>query len=135
MTATPSKPALPEENSKINAMLKNYERHRNEKWKKAIKHLGLEGDLFPNKREEIEKLEPFCSFNIENIREGLFLSRPIEKIILEITNIEVVNECFYTKFKDIKEEEIFGVFHRDCKDKIKAERMRKGSVVILNNVS
>ena len=120
--------------TRINAMLKNFERHQNEKWKKALKHLGINENLFPNKKDEIETFYPFNEFTISNVRAGKFLSRQLEKIVLEITNIDVVNSCFYTKFRDMHSEEIFGVFHSDCKDKIKTERMRKGSVVILSNV-
>ena len=120
--------------TRINAMLKNFERHQNEKWKKALKHLGINENLFPNKKDEIETFYPFNEFTISNVRSGKFLSRQLEKIVLEITNIDVVNSCFYTKFRDMHNEEIFGVFHSDCKDKIKTERMRKGSVVILSNV-
>jgi hypothetical protein len=120
--------------TRINAMLKNFERHQNEKWKKALKHLGINENLFPNKKDEIETFYPFNEFTIANVRAGKFLSRQLEKIVLEITNIDVVNSCFYTKFRDMHSEEIFGVFHSDCKDKIKSERMRKGSVVILSNV-
>ncbi len=115
-------------------MMKNYERHVNEKWKRALKHLGINDNLFPNKRQEIESYYPFSEYSIAHIRQGRFLSRPLEKIVLEITNIDVVNQCFYTKFRDLNGEEIFGVFHSDCKDKIKIERMRKGSVVVLNEV-
>ena len=107
----------------------------NEKWKKALKHLGINENLFPNKRDEIETFYPFNECSIVNIRSGNFLSRQLEKIVLEITNIDVVNQCFYTKFRDLNGEEIQGVFHSDCKEKIKSERMRKGSVVILNKVS
>ena len=120
--------------ARINAMMKNYERHQNEKWKKALKHLGINENLFPNKKDEIETFYPFNEFTIANVRAGKFLSRKLEKIVLEITNIDVVNSCFYTKFKDMHAEEIFGVFHSDCKDKIKSDRMRKGSLVILTNV-
>ena len=80
-------------------MLKNYEKHVNEKWKKALKELGINENLFPNKKDEIEQYYPFNEFSIQNIRDGHFLSRQLEKIVLEITNIDVVNQCFYTKFK------------------------------------
>ena len=115
-------------------MMKNYERHVNEKWKRALKHLGINENLFPNMREEIETFFPFNECSITNIRNGKYLSRQLDKIVLEITNIDVVNQCFYTKFRDLNGEEMQGVFHSDCKDKIKTDRMRKGSVVILNQV-
>ena len=115
-------------------MMKNYERHINEKWKKALRHLGIDENLFPNHRDEIEKYLPFSDSSVANVRAGAFLSRPLDKIVLEITNIDVVNQCFYTKFKDLRGEEIQGVFHADCKDRVKADRMRKGSVVVLTQV-
>jgi hypothetical protein len=115
-------------------MLKNYERHVNEKWKRALRHLGIDDNLFPNHRDELEKYQPFSDCSVANVKAGLFLSRPLDKIVLEITNIDVVNQCFYTKFKDMSGEEIQGVFHADCKDRIKNDRMRKGSVVVLSQV-
>ena len=122
-------------NPRLTTMMKNYEKHQNEKWKKALKHLGINENLFPNKKDEIETFFPFNDCNLVSIRAGHFLSRQLDKIVLEITNIDVVNSCFNVKFKDMHAQEISGVFHADCKDKIKAERMRKGSVVILTNVS
>lgn len=100
-----------------------------------MKSLGINENLFPNKKDEIETFFPFTECNLVNIRAGHFLARQLDKIVLEITNIDVVNSCFNVKFKDMYGEEISGVFHADCKERIKTERMRKGSVVILINVS
>lgn len=80
-------------------MLKNYEKHVNEKWKKALKYLEINENLFPNKKEEIEVLQPFSESSIALVKAGHFTSRKIERIVLEITNIDVINQCFSTKFK------------------------------------
>ena len=47
--------------------MKNYERHVNDKWRKALRHLGINENLFPNKREEIETYFPFSECSIANI--------------------------------------------------------------------
>lgn len=78
-------------NTRLNTMMKNFERHQNEKWKKALKHLGINENLFPNKKDEIETFYPFNEFTIPNVRSGQFLSRQLEKVVIEITNIDVVN--------------------------------------------
>ena len=59
----------------------------------------------------------------------------MEKIVLEIISFEVINQCYHAKFKDIRGDEIYGTFHSDCRDEIKKNRMRKGSVVVLKDVS
>ena len=80
-------------------MIRNYEKHINEKWKRALKYLGINENLFPNKKAEIEAYYPFNEYSIENIRKLMFIHKQLEKMVLEITNIEVVNGCFHTKFK------------------------------------
>lgn len=64
-----------EDTSRLNTMIKNYERHINEKWKKALRHLGINENLFPNKKEEIATYSPFNEFSIANIRNGNFIAR------------------------------------------------------------
>lgn len=44
----------------------------NEKWKKALKHLGINENLL-SRREDLYTLEPFQTNNISNVKEGLFL--------------------------------------------------------------
>ena len=72
-------------------MLKNYEKQINEKWRKALKYKNLNENLFPNKKDELELFEPFVEGNIANIKKGEFISKQIREIILEITNLEVIN--------------------------------------------
>ncbi|CDW72843.1 UNKNOWN [Stylonychia lemnae] len=121
--------------SNINKMLRNYERQLNEKWKKALKYLNINENLYPNKKDEIETYYPFNTYTIAKVNQGLFASSRIERIVLEIANIEIIQSAYHTKFKDLKGDEIYGTFHSDCKDTIKVEKMRKGSIIVLKDVA
>ena len=80
-------------------------------------------------------MDPFILYNIHKICEGNFQKCPIPIIVLEILTFEIINQCYHTKLKDISGNEIYGTFHADCRDLIKRDRCRKGSVVILKDVS
>jgi len=55
--------------------------------------------------------------------------------VLEVTNFEIVNGCYQARLKDLAGDEIQGTFHSNCKEKIKSNRCRKGSIVVLKDVS
>ena len=112
-------------------MRKNYEKRIQEKWRKALKALGINENMFPSKRDELTEFEPFKSGTIARVRQGLYRESQIEKIVLEVVNFEMVNGCFHARLKDLQGEEIQGTFHANCKETIKTNRCRKGSVVVL----
>ena len=113
-------------------MRKNYEKRIQEKWRKALKVLGINENMFPSKKDELAEYEPFKSGNLALVRAGMFREAQIERIVLEVINFEMVNGCFHARLKDMYGEEIQGTFHANCKEKIKVNRCRKGSVVVLN---
>lgn len=49
---------------RLATMRKNYEKRIQEKWRKALKVLGINENLYPSKREELSEYEPFKTFNI-----------------------------------------------------------------------
>ena len=63
------------------------------------------------------------------------MKRQLDKIVLEITQFEVINGCFQATCKDLQGETIQATFHSDCKDQIKEKKCRKGSIVVLKDVS
>ena len=116
-------------------MRKNYDKRIQEKWRKALKALGINENMFPSKRDELGEYEPFKSGSIALVRNGNYRETQIERIVLEVLNFEMVNGCFHARLKDLAGEEIQGTFHANCKETIKTNRCRKGSVVILKQVS
>ena len=97
-----------------------------------MKVLGINENMFPSKKDELAEYEPFKSGNLALVRAGMFREAQIERIVLEVINFEMVNGCFHARLKDMYGEEIQGTFHANCKEKIKVNRCRKGSVVVLN---
>lgn len=116
-------------------MRKAYEKRVSEKWRRALRHLQINDNLFPNHKNDIETHYPFNLYNVVRICEGAFNQCQLEKIVLEIIQFDVTNQCYHAKFKDLKGDEIYGTFHADCRDEIKKNRCRKGSVVVLKDVS
>jgi len=116
-------------------MRKAYEKRETDKWRRALRHLKINDLLFPKHKDELSEMDPFKNFNVYKICEGNFQHCPIPLIILEIVTFEIINQCYHTKLKDISGNEIYGTFHSDCRDMIKKDRCRKGSVVILRDVS
>ena len=100
-------------------MRKAYEKRVNEKWRRALRHLNINDNLFPNHKNEIEQNYPFNICSVYRVCEGAFNQCQLEKIVLEIVSFEVINSCYHAKLKDIKGDEIFGTFHADCRDLIK----------------
>lgn len=113
---------------------KLYEKRTNDKWKKALKEFDINENLLSDKQELLQH-EPFKSYNIKNVQMGIFKDQQLSKIVLEVVTLEVINSCFQCKLRDLAGDEIHGTFHADCKELIKSNRFRKGSLVILNDVS
>jgi hypothetical protein len=91
----------------MEVMRKNYEKRINEKWRKALKHLGINENLYPTRKADlIAQYSPFTDASIEKIKDGVFAERQIDRIVFEITNFEVVNGCFHSRFKDLEGNEI-----------------------------
>lgn len=124
-----------EQQTKIDQMRKNYEKRVHDKWRKALKYLGINENLFPNHLPDLMNFEPFNENTIAKVRQGHFDKKPLDRIVLEIVNFEVVNGCFHAKLRDINGDEIQGTFHTDCKEVIKTNRCRKGSVIVLKKVA
>ncbi len=97
-------------------MRKAYEKRVNDKWRRALRHLNINDNLFPNHKSDIEQNYPFNLYSVWRICEGAFNQCQLEKIVLEIISFESINQCYHAKMKDIKGDEIFGTFHADCRD-------------------
>lgn len=95
----------PAANTRFDQLRTSHHRKQTEKWKKALKHLGINENLL-FAREELEAMEPFCSNSIQRIQDGEFLKRQLEKIVLEITQFEVINGCFQATCKDLQGDSI-----------------------------
>jgi len=87
-------------------MRKNYEKRINDKWRKALKSMGINENLYPSRKQDLKEFHPFCENTIANVKLGRFIEHQIDKIVLEIVNFEVINGCFHVKMKDIDGEEI-----------------------------
>lgn len=116
-------------------MRKAYEKRITDKWRRALRHLQITDTLYPKHKDEISKYYPFNEYNVQNICLGAFQQRKLEKVVLELVTFEATNQCYHAKMKDLMGDEIFGTFHSDCRESIKQHRCRKGSVVILKDVS
>jgi len=54
-------------------MRKNYEKRITDKWRKALKHLGINENLYPNKKDDLlGNYSPFIDCSIDKIKQGLF---------------------------------------------------------------
>ena len=51
-------------------MKKNYEKRVQEKWRKALKALGINENLYPNKKDDLYNFSPFNEASIANVRRG-----------------------------------------------------------------
>jgi len=87
-------------------MRKNYEKRINEKWRKALKYLGINENLYPNFKQDLLQYAPFNEHTIAKVRQGNFERIPLERIVLEVVNFEMINGCFHAKLKDINGDEI-----------------------------
>ena len=97
--------------------------------------MGINENMYPSKKEELAEYEPFKSGNVNLVFQGCYREIQIERIVLEVVNFEMVNGCFHAKLKDLFGDEIYGTFHANCKETIKTNRCRKGSVLVLKQVS
>ena len=59
-----------QEKSRIEIMKKNYEKRVQEKWRKALKALGINENLYPNKKDDLFNFCPFNEASIGNVRRG-----------------------------------------------------------------
>ena len=105
-----------------------------DKWKKVLKHLDINENLLSAK-DELLRREPFLSNSIQNVKQNHFSKTQMEKFCAEITQFEVVNGCFQATLRDLAGDEIQATLHSDCKDVVKAHKCRKGSVLVLRDVS
>ena len=53
-------------------MRKNYEKRINEKWRKALKYIGINENLYPNCKKELLEFDPFKECTIAKVRQGNF---------------------------------------------------------------
>ena len=53
-------------------MRKNYEKRIQEKWRKALKVLGINENMYPSKKDELAEYEPFKSGNVALVFQGCF---------------------------------------------------------------
>jgi len=110
------------------------EKRMNERWRKALDFINIDSSLYPNKLEDILSQYPLNECSLAKALEGDFQLKKIERIIVEVVQMEFVNNLFSTKLKDIEGTEISSTFHNNCKDKIKAKKMNRRSIVVLQNV-
>ena len=73
---SPSKARSDIANQRLLVMRKNYEKRITEKWRKALKHLGINENLYPTRKADLlEQYSPFTDASIAKIKEGLFAER------------------------------------------------------------
>ena len=60
------------QNERLATLRKNYEKRIQEKWRKALKTLGINENMYPSKKDELSEYEPFKSGNIAAVRAGLY---------------------------------------------------------------
>ena len=60
------------DHEKVVAMRRAYEKRVNDKWRRALRHLSINDNLFPNHKDDIEKQYPFNLYNVWRICEGAF---------------------------------------------------------------
>ena len=81
------------ETSKVDMMQRQFEKRTNDKWKKALKELNINENLFSDRQELIQR-EPFSKNNIKLVQQGEFKDKQLDKIVLEVKSFEVINGCF-----------------------------------------
>ena len=59
-------------------MRKNYEKRVQEKWRKALKALGINENLCPSKKEDLFMFSPFNEASIANVKRGNYSDGQIE---------------------------------------------------------
>ncbi len=62
------------EQLRVESLRQQIQKRTNDKWKKALKHLNINENLF-NRREELFEMEPFKSFNIARVEAGEFQTK------------------------------------------------------------
>ena len=130
-----TKPTPTNDHERVQQMRKAYEIRVTEKWRRALRHLEIKDNLFPNHKEEIVKYYPFSEYTVAAICQGHFIQRRLEKIVLEVVTFEATNQCYHAKMRDLAGDEIYGTFHSDCRELFKKNRCRKGTVIVLKDVS
>lgn len=77
------------------------EKRREETWQRALTSLGLRPQLLQEmSREQIQAtFEPFKSAYVKLIRSGFFKTSRVKKIVLEVTNVEVVGNCYQVRLQ------------------------------------
>jgi hypothetical protein len=53
-------------------MRKNYEKRVQEKWRKALKKLGINDNLYPNHKEDLFEYQPFKDGSLANVKLGIY---------------------------------------------------------------
>ena len=67
--------------------------------------------MYPKHKSDILLYAPFNEASIGRVKNGHFVEKRIERIVLEVCNFEMVNQAFNATLKDIEGNEIKATFH------------------------
>ena len=93
------------ENHKDNAeklakVKRMHERRILEKWTKALAYIGIDGKgTYSSVLEKAKHAYPFNECSVARVTRGEFQQKKLDRILLEIIQFEVMNQCFYARFK------------------------------------